>query len=433
MPIPALLRTAITFPHARRIFQSSVFTRTSDIYATRADFPSLSRFYADYLVVKVPHMADSISEGTLKEWHKQPGEFVKADEEVTRIETDKIDVAVNAPKSGVIVEVFSKPDDTVLVGADLFKLELKDSPPEGSIPPKEVASQSAPAPSEASPSPVSEPKSVPQAKKPEFPSVASATVTPAQAAGPTEVTPVASLGSGTVGVSPRGEEKVKMTRMRLRIAERLKAAQNTAASLTTFNEVDLSTLMQVRARFNERWVREHGIKLGFMSLFMRASVYAINAVPVINARIENDSIVYPSYVDMSVAVATPKGLVTPIVRDCHTKSILALEKDMAALSKRARDNQLTVEDMAGGTFTISNGGVFGSLFGTPILNLPQSAILGMHAIKERPVVVNGKIEIRPMMYVCLTYDHRLIDGREAVTFLVKLKESLEDPMHFLLQ
>lgn len=227
-----------------------------------------------------------------------------------------------------------------------------------------------------------------------------------------------------------------MNRMRLRIAERLKQSQNTAASLTTFNEVDMSALMDLRKAYKDDILKKTGVKLGFMSAFSRASVLAMKDLPAVNAAIEGpnggDTVVYRDYVDISVAVATEKGLVTPVVRNAESLDMIGIEKAIADLGKKARDNKLTIEDMAGGTFTISNGGVFGSLYGTPIINLPQAAVLGLHAIKERPVAVNGKVEIRPMMYLALTYDHRLLDGREAVTFLVKLKEYIEDPRKMLL-
>lgn len=230
----------------------------------------------------------------------------------------------------------------------------------------------------------------------------------------------------------RGETRVKMNRMRLRIAERLKQSQNAAASLTTFNEIDMSSLMEMRKKYKDDVLDKQGVKLGFMSAFAKASCLALREIPVANASIEDEYIVYRDYVDLSVAVATPKGLVTPVVRNAESMGFVEIEREIASLGKKARDNKLTLEDMAGGTFTISNGGVFGSLFGTPIINLPQAAVLGMHAIKDRPVVVDGKIEIRPIMVVALTYDHRLLDGREAVTFLVRVKEYIEDPRRMLL-
>jgi len=223
-----------------------------------------------------------------------------------------------------------------------------------------------------------------------------------------------------------------MNRMRLRIAERLKESQNSAASLTTFNEIDMSSLMEMRKLYKDDVLKNHDVKLGFMSAFARACVLALKEIPAANASIEGDSIIYRDYVDLSVAVATPKGLVTPVVRNAEVMNFVDIEKEIAALGKKARDGKLTIEDMAGGSFTISNGGVFGSLFGTPIINVPQAAVLGMHAIKERPVVVNGQIVIRPIMTVALTYDHRLLDGREAVTFLVRVKEYVEDPRKMLL-
>jgi 2-oxoglutarate dehydrogenase E2 component (dihydrolipoamide succinyltransferase) len=230
----------------------------------------------------------------------------------------------------------------------------------------------------------------------------------------------------------RGETRVKMNRMRLRIAERLKESQNAAASLTTFNEIDMSSLMEMRKKYKDEVLKEHDVKLGFMSAFARACALALKEIPAANASIDGDEIVYHDYVDLSVAVATPKGLVTPVVRNAESMGFVDIEKEIAALGTKARDGKLTLEDMAGGTFTISNGGVFGSLYGTPIINLPQSAVLGMHAIKDKPVVVNGQIVIRPIMVVALTYDHRLLDGREAVTFLVKVRDYIEDPRKMLL-
>ncbi|KAJ2077247.1 2-oxoglutarate dehydrogenase complex E2 component, partial [Coemansia sp. S142-1] len=247
-----------------------------------------------------------------------------------------------------------------------------------------------------------------------------------------ESKPAASTSPVSFSTGERSERRVKMNRMRLRISERLKQSQNTAASLTTFNEIDMSNLIDLRKTYKDDVLKTHGVKLGYMGAFVKASTHALQAVPEVNASIDGDHLVYYDYCDVSVAVATPKGLVTPVLRNTERMSIVDVEQEIANLGKKARDNKITVEDMAGGTFTISNGGVFGSLYGTPIINMPQAAILGMHAIKERPVVVNGKIEIRPMMYVALSYDHRIIDGREAVTFLVKLKEVIEDPRRLLL-
>ncbi|KAG8781226.1 2-oxoglutarate dehydrogenase complex E2 component [Serendipita sp. 397] len=403
-------------------------------------------------------MAESITEGTLKQWLKQVGDHVEQDEEVATIETDKVDVSVNAPSAGTITELLAKEDDTVAVGQDLFKLEAGEGgaapkPKSDAAPPKkeekapppsdkkadaEAAEPTTPPPpkkeAKEDPKPAPKPKDgEPSASKPK--AKESSTSPPAPAAAP---------GS-------RNETRVKMNRMRLRISERLKEAQNTAASLTTFNEIDMSSLMEMRKLYKDEVLKNHDVKLGFMSAFAKAAVLALKEIPVANASIDGDSIVYRDYVDLSVAVATPKGLVTPVVRNAEAMNFVDIEREIAALGKKARDGKLTIEDMAGGTFTISNGGVFGSLFGTPIINIPQAAVLGMykstmieetglrsalpagmHAIKERPVVVNGQIVIRPIMVVALTYDHRLLDGREAVTFLVRIKEYIEDPRKMLL-
>ncbi|KAL3486192.1 hypothetical protein BJX62DRAFT_242257 [Aspergillus germanicus] len=393
------------------------------------------RTYAD-TIVKVPQMAESITEGTLKQFSKQIGDYVERDEEIATIETDKIDVSVNAPESGVIKEFLVNEEDTVTVGQDLVKLEAGGAPEKKSEDatekPKEPASTSpepeqskAPEPKQSSSTPEKAPS------PPKTPSPDASSKPSPQAS--TKPQPSEEPKSGLGG---REERRVKMNRMRLRIAERLKQSQNTAASLTTFNEVDMSSLMEFRKLYKDDVLKKTGVKLGFMSAFSRACVLAMKDVPAVNASIEGpnggDTIVYRDYVDISVAVATEKGLVTPVVRNTETMDLVGIEKAIADLGRKARDNKLTIEDMAGGTFTISNGGVFGSLMGTPIINLPQTAVLGLHAIKDKPVAVNGKVEIRPMMYLALTYDHRLLDGREAVTFLVKVKEYIEDPRRMLL-
>ncbi|KAJ2632475.1 2-oxoglutarate dehydrogenase complex E2 component, partial [Coemansia sp. RSA 1694] len=382
---------------------------------------------AKYRTIKVPHMADSITEGTLKSWAKLVGEQVEQDEEVASIETDKVDIPVNSPVGGVIRELLAKEEDTVVVGQDLFKIEEGAAIEGGAAKPK-AEEPSAPKQSEsAAPAPVA------QAAKPAA-APKEAVAAPAAAPAPAKESKPAVSASSPVsfGTAERSERRVKMNRMRLRISERLKQSQNTAASLTTFNEIDMSNLIDLRKTYKDDVLKTHGVKLGYMGAFVKASTHALQAVPEVNASIEGDQLVYYDYCDVSVAVATPKGLVTPVLRNTERMSIVDIEQEIANLGKKARDNKITVEDMAGGTFTISNGGVFGSLYGTPIINMPQAAILGMHAIKERPVVVNGKIEIRPMMYVALSYDHRIIDGREAVTFLVKLKEVIEDPRRLLL-
>ncbi|KAI9373209.1 hypothetical protein BJX61DRAFT_552368 [Aspergillus egyptiacus] len=388
------------------------------------------RTYAD-TVVKVPQMAESITEGTLKQFSKQVGDFVERDEEIATIETDKIDVSVNAPESGVIKELLVNEEDTVTVGQDLVKLEAGGAPEKKSEQANEKPKEPAATSSEAEQPKKLEPEQPSHAPE-KVPSQATEAPKPSQQASPKAQAPE----EAKAAIGNREERRVKMNRMRLRIAERLKQSQNTAASLTTFNEVDMSSLMEFRKLYKDEVLKKTGVKLGFMSAFSRACVLAMKDVPAVNASIEGpnggDTIVYRDYVDISVAVATEKGLVTPVVRNAETMDLVGVEKAIADLGKKARDNKLTIEDMAGGTFTISNGGVFGSLMGTPIINIPQTAVLGLHAIKDKPVAVNGKVEIRPMMYLALTYDHRLLDGREAVTFLVKVKEYIEDPRRMLL-
>ncbi|KIY47515.1 dihydrolipoyllysine-residue succinyltransferase 1 [Fistulina hepatica ATCC 64428] len=383
--------------------------------------------------VKVPQMAESLTEGTLKSWLKQPGEAVEADEEVATIETDKIDVPVNAPKSGKIVKHLANEEDTVTVGQDLFVIE----PGGVATAPKEESKPAEPSkPTEPSkPVEESKPASAPlePPKEESKPAPAPEAAAPSKPA-PQSMAPKKSDSGARPAPPPgsRGETRVKMSRMRLRIAERLKESQSTAASLTTFNEIDMFSLMEMRKKYKDQILKERDVKLGFMSAFVKACTLTIKDIPAANASIEGDEMVYRDYVDLSVAVATPKGLVTPVVRNAQQMSFIEIEKEIVALGKKARDGKLTLEDMAGGTFTISNGGVFGSLFGTPIINLPQAAVFGMHAIKEKPVVVNGQIVIRPIMVVALTYDHRVLDGREAVTFLVKVRDYIEDPRKMLL-
>jgi len=392
-------------------------------------------------------MAESISEGTLKQWVKKVGDTVEADEEVATIETDKIDVSVNAPSAGKITELLANEEDTVTVGQDLFKIEAGATGESTSSPPaKESDETSKPADEKKD---AEEPrdqqvdKKLPEPPKPTEAKEDKPSSTPTPAASQKDTskpkpapkeksTPKEESSKPQQVPGSRNENRVKMSRMRLRIAERLKESQNTAAFLTTFNEIDMSALMSMRSKFKDQVLKEHEVKLGFMSSFARACCLALKEIPSANAYIEGDEIVYHDYVDLSVAVATPKGLVTPIVRNVEQMGFIEVEKAIAGLGKRARDGKLSLEDMTGGTFTISNGGVFGSLYGTPIINQPQAAVLGMHTIKERPVVVNGEIVIRPIMVVALTYDHRLLDGREAVTFLVKVRDYLEDPLRMLL-
>ncbi|KAE9988198.1 hypothetical protein EG328_000154 [Venturia inaequalis] len=397
--------------------------------------------------VKVPQMAESITEGTLKQFSKQVGDYVEQDEEIATIETDKIDVSVNAPEAGTIKEWLVSEEDTVTVGQDLVNIEVgaapeggaskeaKNEPKEPASKDQETASQpegqqekeaSKPAPpkEESKPEPKSQPPPPPEKK-----------ATPPPQPKQDKSSPQKDE-KGMPLPWNRDESRVKMNRMRLRIAERLKQAQNTAASLSTFQEVDMSALMAFRKKYKDEYLQKTGVKIGFMGAFAHACALAMKELPSINAGIEGanggDTIVYHDYVDISVAVSTPKGLTTPVVRNVESMNILEIEKCISELGKKARDNKLTIEDLAGGTFTISNGGVFGSLMSTPIINPPQSAVIGLHAIFDRAVPINGKIEIRPMMNLTLTYDHRLIDGREAATFLVKVKEYIQDPARMLL-
>ncbi|OWB56046.1 hypothetical protein B5S28_g1936 [[Candida] boidinii] len=421
-------RLSIASTIVKRSIQTSS-TRPSIIRSNNVRFTTtglnLSFARNESTVVKVPEMAESITEGTLSSFSKQVGEYVAQDETLATIETDKIDVEVNAPVGGIITELLVQPDDTVVVGQEIAKIE-PGAAPEGSAAPapakeepkKEEPAAAASTPAAAAPTPA---KEAPAPKK--------ETPAPKKEAAPKkEESPKPAAGSFS-----RHEERIKMNRMRLRIAERLKEAQNTAASLTTFNEVDMSSLLEMRKLYKDEFLKKTGIKFGFMGAFSRACALAMKDIPAVNGAIENgDTMVYRDYVDISVAVATPKGLVTPVVRNVESLSVLDVEREIANLGAKARDGKITLEDMTGGTFTISNGGVFGSLYGTPIINMPQTAVLGLHGVKERPVTVNGKIESRPMMYIALTYDHRMLDGREAVIFLRTVKELIEDPRKMVL-
>lgn len=381
--------------------------------------------------VKVPQMAESLTEGSLKEFTKKVGDYIAADELLATIETDKIDVEVNAPISGIITKLNFQPEDTVTVGEELAQIEPGEAP---ATPAAGSGSDAATAADASAASSTSTETSKQQAASSPSPAPATETKkeTPPPAAPEKKAASPVNTASQSFTPFPRNENKVKMNRMRLRIAERLKESQNTAASLTTFNEVDMSALLEMRKLYKDEIIKKTGVKFGFMGLFSKACTLAAKDIPAINAAIEGDHIVYRDYTDISVAVATPKGLVTPIVRNAESLSVLEIEQEIARLSQKARDGKLTLEDMTGGTFTISNGGVFGSLYGTPIINMPQTAVLGLHGVKERPVTVNGQIVSRPMMYLALTYDHRLLDGREAVTFLKTVKELVEDPRKMLL-
>ena len=405
--------------------------------------------------IRVPTLGESVTEATIGKWFKKPGDAVAVDEPLVELETDKVTIEVPAPAAGVLGEIAAKDGDTVAVGALLGRIN------EGAAGAKPTAAPAAkPAAAPAAAAAPAPPKSAP-ADAPPAPSVrklsAESGVDPSTvpgsgkdgrvtkgdmlaaiekaAAQPTPVNQPAAAVQVRAPSAPDDasrEERVKMTRLRQTIARRLKDVQNTAAMLTTFNEVDMSSLMALRAQYKDLFEKKSGVKLGFMGFFVKACVQALKDVPAVNAEMDGTDLIYKNYYHIAVAVGTDKGLVVPVVRDCDRKSIAQVEKDIADFGRRARDGQLKIDEMQGGTFTISNGGVYGSLMSTPILNAPQSGILGMHKIQERPVAIGGKIEIRPMMYLALSYDHRVIDGKEAVTFLVRVKESLEDPARLVL-
>ncbi|XP_047429163.1 dihydrolipoyllysine-residue succinyltransferase component of 2-oxoglutarate dehydrogenase complex, mitochondrial-like [Mugil cephalus] len=401
--------------------QPCQFPSSANVYHIR--YFKTSAVHRDEVVtVKTPAFAESVTEGDVR-WEKAVGDSVSEDEVVCEIETDKTSVQVPSPAAGVIEELLVPDGGKVEGGTPLFKLRKGAAA---------AAAKAAPAPPAEAPAPSAEASPPPPPPPPPPP------VVPPQAAQPKPVSAVKPQAAAPAPDSPavgvRGENRVKMNRMRLRIAQRLKEAQNTCAMLTTFNEVDMSNIQDMRKIHKDAFLKKHNIKLGFMSAFVKAAAHALTDQPAVNAVIDDTTkeIIYRDYVDISVAVATPKGLVVPVIRNVETMNFADIEKAINALGEKARNNELAVEDMDGGTFTISNGGVFGSMFGTPIINPPQSAILGMHGIFERPVAISGKVEIRPMMYVALTYDHRLVDGREAVTFLRKIKSVVEDPRALLL-
>jgi 2-oxoglutarate dehydrogenase E2 component (dihydrolipoamide succinyltransferase) len=401
--------------------------------------------------VKVPVLGESVTEATVGEWLKQPGDAVKADEPIVSLETDKVAVEVPAPADGVLAEHTVAVGDTVEVGAVIALLSegaaaaapaAKAAPaPSASAP----ASAPAPAASEADAQTLSpavrravlehgvDPSTIKgtgkdgRLTKEDVLAAAKAKDTGAAAPAASE-----SQAAAATPAAGRNVERVKMTRLRQTIAKRLKSAQDNAALLTTFNDVDMSAVIEARNKYKDLFAKKHDVRLGFMGFFAKAACLALKDVPAVNAQIDGDEIVYHDFVDISVAVSAPNGLVVPVVRDCDKLSFAGIEKAIADYGKKAKDGTLTMEDMKGGTFTISNGGVFGSLMSTPIINPPQSAVLGLHRIDERPVVVDGQIVIRPMMYIALSYDHRLIDGREAVTALKIIKEAIEDPTRLLI-
>ncbi|KAL7301543.1 hypothetical protein TKK_0005975 [Trichogramma kaykai] len=434
--------------HAQKVLnqilkQNKSKTYTPHVFNAEVRYLRTSSSLWEVKDVVVPPFADSISEGDVR-WEKKVGEQIKEDEVICEIETDKTSVPVPSPAAGVIKEIFKQDGDTVTAGTKLCTVEVGAtgtvSAPKAAEPtPAEPPKAAAPPPPPPPPTPVAVP--TPATPKQAPPPPPAAAPPPPQA--PKASMPVAaikhaqSLEGAKVVLPPqdytreiigtRTEQRVKMNRMRLRIAERLKDAQNTNAMLTTFNEIDMSAIIDFRKSNQEAFSKKYGLKLGFMSPFIAASAYALKDQPVVNAVIDGNDIVYRDYVDISVAVATPKGLVVPVLRSIENKNFAEIEIALAAVSDKARKGKISIEDMDGGTFTISNGGVFGSLMGTPIINPPQSAILGMHGVFDRPVAVKGQVVIRPMMYIALTYDHRLIDGREAVMFLRKIKEAVEDP------
>ncbi|CCJ29777.1 unnamed protein product [Pneumocystis jirovecii] len=384
-------------------------------------------------------MAESITEGTLKQWNKKIGDFVNQDDEIATIETDKIDVTVNSPVSGILKEILKHEEDIIQAGQDMCIIELSNEQPKNTLDYKSIQNIE----NTETISVLKESQSSKNYKPSEMELKKDITKQEnIQAKDVNQFIPISeksefnSFNTFKTSQNNRQEHIVKMSRMRSRIASRLKESQNTTAFLTTFNEADMSSIIEMRSLYKDEILKETGIKLGFMSAFIKASIAALKKVPVINASITGsnggDKIVYRDYVDVSVAVATPKGLITPVIRNAETLSFIEIEKTISELSSKARENKLTIEDTVGGTFTISNGGVFGSMLSTPIINLPQTAVLGLHAIKDRAVVINGQIVIRPIMYLALTYDHRLVDGRESVTFLRLLKEYIEDPRKLLL-
>jgi 2-oxoglutarate dehydrogenase E2 component (dihydrolipoamide succinyltransferase) len=407
--------------------------------------------------IRVPTLGESVTEATIGRWFKKAGDPVAVDEPLVELETDKVTIEVPAPSAGTLGEISAKDGDTVAVGALLGMInDGAAAAKPAAAPAKPTASAAPPPPPAPAAAPAKAPPPdalAPSVRKLSAESGIDATTVPGSgkdgrvtkgdmlaaieraASAPMPVNqPAASVQvrAPSPADDAAREERVKMTRLRQTIARRLKDVQNTAAMLTTFNEVDMTHIMALRAQYKDVFEKKHNSKLGFMGFFTKACVQALKDIPAVNAEIDGTDLIYKNYYHIGVAVGTDKGLVVPVVRDCDHKSIAEIEKAIADYGRRARDGQLKIEEMQGGTFTITNGGIYGSLMSTPILNAPQSGILGMHKIQERPMVVGGKIEARPMMYLALSYDHRVIDGKEAVTFLVRVKESLEDPARLVL-
>ncbi|MCS4245364.1 2-oxoglutarate dehydrogenase E2 component (dihydrolipoamide succinyltransferase) [Rhizobium sp. BIGb0125] len=403
--------------------------------------------------IRVPTLGESVSEATVGTWFKKVGDFVKADEPLVELETDKVTVEVPSPTSGVLTEIVAQNGETVGLDALLGQI-AEGAAGAATTAPAAAASApaavSAPAPAAAAAPATGSMPAAPAAAKVAadnnistadidgsgkrgqvlkgdvLAAVAKGASAPVAAAPVSAPRPVSSAEDGV------REERVKMTRLRQTIAKRLKDAQNTAAMLTTYNEVDMSAVMDLRNRYKDVFEKKHGVKLGFMGFFTKAVTHALKELPAVNAEIDGTDIIYKNYCHVGMAVGTDKGLVVPVIRDADQRSIAGVEKELGRLAKAARDGSLSMADMQGGTFTITNGGVYGSLMSSPILNAPQSGILGMHKIQERPVAIGGQVVIRPMMYLALSYDHRIVDGKEAVTFLVRVKESLEDPERLVL-
>jgi 2-oxoglutarate dehydrogenase E2 component (dihydrolipoamide succinyltransferase) len=399
--------------------------------------------------IRVPALGESVTEATVAKWLKNVGDAVAQDEPLVELETDKVTLEVNASSAGTLSEISAETGATVEVGGLLGSIEAGAAGAKPAAKPAAAAPAATPA---AAPAPAAKPAAAVAPQSPAVRKMVEETkVDPAAVAGTgkdgrltkgdviqhLEAKPAAAPAAPSAPAAPRAtgprEERVRMTRLRKRIAERLKQAQNTAAMLTTFNEVDMTQIMAMRDSYKESFEKRHGVKLGFMSFFVKACLAGLKELPAVNGEIDGDDIIYKNHYDIGVAVGTEQGLVVPVVRDADQMSFSEIEKAINALGKKARDGKLTIEELTGGTFTISNGGVYGSLLSTPILNTPQSAILGMHKIQPRPMAIGGKVEVRPMMYLALSYDHRIIDGREAVTFLVRVKDALEDPQRLLLE
>jgi 2-oxoglutarate dehydrogenase E2 component (dihydrolipoamide succinyltransferase) len=403
--------------------------------------------------VKVPQLSESVAEATLVSWHKKTGEYVKRDENLVDIETDKVVLETPAPQAGVLVKIV-KADGGLVTSNEIIATIDTDAKPEAGAAAPAVAAPAATAAPAAAKAPAAGAPAMPAAQKLaaeknidtgalsgtgrggrvtkgdvlQAAEGGGAKLPASAAAAPSRVMPTVDLGD----LGERPEQRVPMSRLRARIAERLVQSQSTAAILTTFNEVNMQPVMEMRNKYKDKFEKEHGVKLGFMSFFVKAAVHALKKYPLVNASIDGNDIVYHGYHDIGIAVGSPRGLVVPILRNCDQLSLADIEKQIAEFGKRAQDGKLTIEELTGGTFSVSNGGVFGSMLSTPIINPPQSAILGVHATKDRPVVENGQIVIRPMNYLALSYDHRIIDGREAVLSPVAMKEALEDPARLLL-